>query len=72
MNEWTRFKDKLPTEGQAIKVRNQWPFTLNAHFRKHELGYALVELRAQARLVVREFKPNAIWMPIEVKEMANE
>ncbi len=64
MSEWTRFRDKLPEEGQAIKVNGQWPFTVNAFFRKHILGYALDELRAQARLIVREFKPKAVWQAL--------
>jgi hypothetical protein len=71
MSEWTRFRDKLPEEGQTIKVNGQWPFTIYAYFRKHKLGYAMEELRSQARLIVHEFKPNAVWMPIVVKEMGN-
>lgn len=72
MSKWTKFIDKLPEEGQTVKVQGQWPITLHAYFRKHKLGYAFEEIRSHARLIVCEFKPKAIWMPITLPEAANE
>lgn len=68
MAEWTRFKDKLPEEGQRISVQGQWPFVPSGIFRtyvkEHCRGYCLDEFNSQARLIIREFKPGAMWMPL--------
>lgn len=69
MSEWTRFIDKLPEEGQRVEVNGQWPFTIYATFQKHKYGHALEELRSQARLVVQEFKPKAVWKPLILEDL---
>jgi hypothetical protein len=70
MADWVSFKNKLPEEGQRVRVKGHFPFEVNVIFCTTDAGgYSLK--------VIREGNPIEIygateWMPITLPEVADE
>lgn len=69
--EWIRFSDNLPGDGQKVMIKGNFPFEAVVIFRKTDTGGYILEKRSNiSDFIVNQFYGATHWMPLP--EVANE